>query len=102
MSSSAGLRAAAREIEQYDKYDYVLINDKLEEACENLRAIVLSERLRRLDRPLSDTGEEDHRTGRVLPAGERPGEGEADPVVLRCACSLGTLLGFAVSFIDAT
>lgn len=49
------LLAAKREIEQYDKYDYILINDKLEEACENLRAIVLSERLRRLERPLSDT-----------------------------------------------
>jgi guanylate kinase len=48
------LLAAKREIEQYEKYDYVLINDKLQEACENLRAIVLSERLRRLERPLSD------------------------------------------------
>jgi guanylate kinase len=48
------LLAASREIEEYDKYDYVLINDKLEESCEKLRAIVLSERLRRLDRPLSE------------------------------------------------
>ena len=45
---------ATREIEQYDKYDYVLINDKLEEACEKLRAIVLAERLRRMERPLTD------------------------------------------------
>lgn len=48
------LAAAAREIEQYDKYDYVLVNDKLIEACEKLRAIVLSERLHRVDRPLTD------------------------------------------------
>lgn len=48
------LRTAGREIEEYDKYDYVLINDTLEVACEKLRAIVLSERLRRLDRPLTD------------------------------------------------
>jgi guanylate kinase len=48
------LLTAGREIEEYDKYDYVLINDKLEESCERLRAIVLSERLRRLDRPLSE------------------------------------------------
>jgi guanylate kinase len=48
------LLTASREIEEYDKYDYVLINDKLEESCEKLRAIVLSERLRRLDRPLSE------------------------------------------------
>lgn len=48
------LTNAKREIEQYDKYDYVLINDKLIDACEKLRAIVLSERLHRLDRPLTD------------------------------------------------
>ncbi len=48
------LLTATREIEQYDKYDYVLINDKLQEACEKLRAIVLSERLRRLERPLNE------------------------------------------------
>jgi len=48
------LLTASREIEEYDKYDYVLINDKLEESCEKLRAIVLSERLRRLHRPLSE------------------------------------------------
>ena len=28
------LLTASREIEEYDKYDYVLINDKLEESCE--------------------------------------------------------------------
>jgi guanylate kinase len=48
------LHAAAREIAQYDKYDYVLINDDLEQACEKLRAIVLSERVRRVDHPLTD------------------------------------------------
>jgi guanylate kinase len=48
------LMAAAREIEQYDKYDYVLINDRLIDACEKLRAIVQAERLRRFQRPLSD------------------------------------------------
>jgi len=48
------LMAASREIAEYDKYDYVLINDMLEESCERLRAIVLSERLRRFERPLSD------------------------------------------------
>ncbi len=50
----ARLVTASREIENYDKYDYILINDKLEESCENLRAIVLSERLQHSDRPLSD------------------------------------------------
>ncbi|MFZ0735348.1 MAG: guanylate kinase [Candidatus Sulfotelmatobacter sp.] len=44
------LITATREIEEYDKYDYILINDKLLESCEKLRAIVLSERLRRTAR----------------------------------------------------
>jgi guanylate kinase len=48
------LVAASREIAEYDKYDYVIINDKLIESCEKLRAIVLSERLRRLTRELTD------------------------------------------------
>jgi len=48
------LIAASREIAEYDKYDYVLINDMLEESCEKLRAIVLSERLRRSQRSLTD------------------------------------------------
>ena len=45
---------AKREIEEYDKYDYVLINDQLEKSIERLEAIVLSERLRREERPLTD------------------------------------------------
>lgn len=48
------LRDARREIEEYDKYDYVLINDQLEKSIERLEAIVLSERLRRQERVLSD------------------------------------------------
>lgn len=47
------LDEARREIENYDKYDYILINDKLEESSDSLQAIVLSERLRRSGRPLS-------------------------------------------------
>jgi len=41
------LHTARREIENYDKYNYILINDKLKESSESLEAIVLSERLRR-------------------------------------------------------
>jgi guanylate kinase len=48
------LSDAGHEIEEYDKYDYVLINDQLEKSIERLKAIVLSERLRRLQRSLSD------------------------------------------------
>jgi guanylate kinase len=48
------LKTASREIEEYDKYDYVLINDQLEKSIERLQAIVLSERLRREERALSE------------------------------------------------
>jgi guanylate kinase len=41
------LAAAKREIENYDKYDYILVNDRLEESVDALRAIVLAERSRR-------------------------------------------------------
>jgi len=47
------LVAASREIDNYDKYDYILINDDLEESIDSLESIVLSERLSRSKSPLS-------------------------------------------------
>jgi guanylate kinase len=41
------LRGAGREIENYSKYDYILINDDLKESIANLVAVVNSERLRK-------------------------------------------------------
>ncbi len=41
------LDTATREIENYSKYDYILVNDRLEDSTEALRAILLAERLRR-------------------------------------------------------
>jgi len=40
------LATASREIENYMKYDYILINDRLDESVETLKAILLGERLR--------------------------------------------------------
>ena len=40
------LDAAGREIENYPSYDYILINDRLEQSIDTLKAIVLSERVR--------------------------------------------------------
>lgn len=48
------LVTARREIENYDKYDYILVNDRLGKSTDELRAIVLSERLLRLRQALSD------------------------------------------------
>ena len=38
------LREAAREVLDYHKYDYVLVNDQLDESFERLRGIILAER----------------------------------------------------------
>jgi len=48
------LVTATREIENYNKYDYILVNDRLEDSIASLRAIVLSERLRRAGKGRSD------------------------------------------------
>jgi guanylate kinase len=47
------LVTATREIENYDKYNYILINDRLDDSIACLQAIVQSERLCRSGRTLS-------------------------------------------------
>ena len=41
------LVTATREIENYSKYDYILVNDRLEESTESLRSVLLAERFKR-------------------------------------------------------
>jgi len=41
------LVTASREIENYWKYDYILVNDRLDESVEALKSILLAERLQR-------------------------------------------------------
>ena len=48
------LITASHEIENYDRYNYILVNDHLEESIEILQAIVRSERLLRAGRSLSE------------------------------------------------
>ena len=45
------LETATKEIENYGNYGYILLNDRLEQAVEELRAIVLSERIKRAGPP---------------------------------------------------
>jgi len=52
------LVTASREIENYGKYDYILVNDRLEESVEALMAILLAERLKRSGVPGSADGAE--------------------------------------------
>jgi guanylate kinase len=54
------LDEASREIENYGKYDYILVNDRLDDSVNALEAILLSERLQRqgrTDPALSATAE---------------------------------------------
>jgi guanylate kinase len=48
------LDTATREIENYQRYNYILINDQLEDSIKLLRAIVRGERLKRAGRDLSE------------------------------------------------
>jgi guanylate kinase len=47
------LDTATREIENYQRYNYILVNDQLEDSIKALRAIVRGERLVRAGQPLS-------------------------------------------------
>jgi guanylate kinase len=47
------LDTARMEIENYPNYDYILVNDRLEQSVDELQAIVLAERLKRSGKTLS-------------------------------------------------
>ena len=47
------LLTAAKEIEKYPAYDYILVNDRLEQSIDELKAIVLAERIKRSGSPVS-------------------------------------------------
>jgi guanylate kinase len=44
------LKNARREIENYSRYEYILVNEKLELATDELKAVVLAERIHRSDK----------------------------------------------------
>ena len=41
------LQTASREIENFREYDYILVNDRLEQSIDTLKSIVEAERLKR-------------------------------------------------------
>ena len=59
------LRTASREIENFWQYDYILVNDRLEESIDTLKSIVEAERLKRSHSTPTSKDE------RVLAAAER-------------------------------
>jgi len=48
------LVTASREIANYGEYDYILVNDRLEQAADELKAVVQAARLLRMGRELTD------------------------------------------------
>ena len=49
------LLTATREIENYQKYDYILVNDRLEDSIESLKSVLLVERATRHGESASET-----------------------------------------------
>jgi hypothetical protein len=52
------LETAPREIEKYEEYDYILVNDQLGDSIDALKAIILTERLRAAGRELTRADEQ--------------------------------------------
>jgi guanylate kinase len=75
------LRKASREIENYDRYNYILVNDQLEDSIKALRAIVRGERLVRAGKPLSPE--------------------ETETVALADRCRLANMRGRLKSILDS-
>ncbi|MGO9518648.1 MAG: guanylate kinase [Candidatus Korobacteraceae bacterium] len=48
------LQAASREIENFSQYDYILVNDRLEQSIDTLKSIVEAERLKRAGAQLTE------------------------------------------------
>ena len=53
------LETATREIEKYQEYDYILVNDQLSDSIDALKAIILAERLRAAGREPARADEKD-------------------------------------------
>jgi guanylate kinase len=52
------LRTAGKEIENFSNYDYILVNDQLEQSIDRLKAIVLAERLKRSGKALTSSDQQ--------------------------------------------
>jgi guanylate kinase len=52
------LETATREIEKYNHYDYILVNDRLDDSIDALRAIILTERIHAAGREPSRVDEQ--------------------------------------------
>ena len=97
-SSSAAWLAATREIENYDKYDYILINDDLEESIEKPRGHRFIGALAAVaGGPFSEDTESRGLGGQLRLANVRE---RVRPILASFGvpATIGTFLDFAVSF----
>src|SRR5260370_7831062 len=76
------LDTARREIENYSKYDYILVNNLLEQSADELKAIVLAERLRRSGTELS--GEEKQLVEAAQACRPDQARGQGPPILASC------------------
>jgi guanylate kinase len=60
------LDGARKEIENYSNYDYILVNDRLEQSIDQLKAVVSSERAKRSRTPSAIATEESDKAQRCL------------------------------------
>ena len=60
------LDGARKEIENYSNYDYILVNDRLEQSIDQLKAVVSSERAKRSQTPSAVAPEESDKAQRCL------------------------------------
>lgn len=60
------LDGARKEIENYSKYDYILVNDRLDHSIEQLKAVVSSERARRCQPPMAAGADVEERARQCL------------------------------------
>ena len=72
------LDTARREIENYSKYDYILVNNLLEQSADELKDIVLAERLRQERGGTFGRRKTTDRDRTSLPVGTGAGAGAAD------------------------
>ena len=66
------LDGARKEIENYPNYDYILVNDRLEQSIDQLKAVVSSERAKRSQTPSAVAAEISERARSCLRENVRP------------------------------
>ena len=91
------LVTASREIENYEKYDYILVNDRLDESMDALKSILLAERRKQAgvqgQRQESADDIRPDGEGGTLPSGKCAGAVATDFGLVRASCEWALAAG---------